>query len=340
VLEQRTRDLRDRRLRYVSLSTDKHVARKASDLLILEYLHRLGPQTTEALYQLLHPTYRNKRSLLYRLAALRNQDNSDYGGPVLSYPTQQRRGASLPDSNYMVYDLTARGQSVLKRAGLHHRYHPVTNGAEWRHDFMGATLASSILIGAQALPDQYAYIYGDEIIERIDGLRTFPVPPYRYTVKAGEERTRNDATLRPDGFIGIRYLPSRTERIFLVENDCNTEPYRSDNLERKTHMHSILSYFTLLSNTENRRKYFGEAKVGVLNLFSHPRAMRSAMALQSELLGDKCKFMLYQTWEAFGDFFRPPPPRIDLFTDPWERVGHERFFINTVDGMPPQGREY
>ena len=330
MFKQRTRDLRDRRLRYVTLSTEKRVARKPSDLLILEYLHRLGPQTTEALYQLLHPIYKNKRSLLYRLAALRNQEDSDYGGPILSYPSQQRRGATLPDNNYMVYDLTDRGLWVLKKAGLDRLYHPVTNGAEWKHDFMGATLAASILIGAKALPDQHEYLYGDEIIERMDGLRSFPVPPYRYPSKGGEERTRDDASLRPDGFLGIRYFPSRVERIFLMENDCHTEPYRSDNLERKTHKHNILSYFALLSNAEIRRTYFGEARVGVLNLFSHPRAMQSAMELQRELLGDICQFMLYQTWEAFGDFFRPPPPRVDLFIDPWERVGHPEFYINQV----------
>jgi hypothetical protein len=51
---------------------------------------------------------------------------------------------------------------------------------------------------------------------------------------------------------------------------------------------------------------------GVLNVFPHPRTMQSAMEVHEELLGNKGNFMLYQTWDAFGDYFRPPPPRPDL----------------------------
>jgi hypothetical protein len=68
-------DSLNRRLRYLSRSTGKHVARQPSDLSILEVLHRFGPQSTEALFELLHPLYTHKRSLLYRLAHLRNEEN-------------------------------------------------------------------------------------------------------------------------------------------------------------------------------------------------------------------------------------------------------------------------
>jgi hypothetical protein len=115
-----------------------------------------------------------------------------------------------------------------------------------------------------------------------------------------------------------------------MEADCRTEPYRSDNVQRKSHKHNILSYNALLSNKDIRRKSFGDARVGVLNIFTHPRAMQSAMELQKELLGDKARFMLYNVWEAFGDYFRPAPPRPDLFYMEWPRVENSPFFIDRV----------
>jgi len=119
-----------------------------------------------------------------------------------------------------------------------------------------------------------------------------------------------------------------SHRIFLVEADCRTEPYRSDNIQRKSHKHNILSYHALLSKGESRRPYFGDARIGVLNVFSYQSAMESAMEVHEELLGDKGVYMLYGVWDAFGDFFRPPPPRPDLFLKSWQRVGQQPAFIS------------
>jgi hypothetical protein len=40
--------------------------------------------------------------------------------------------------------------------------------------------------------------------------------------------------------------------------------------------------------------------------------------------------MLYQTWEAFGDYFRPPPLRPELFSEEWHRVGNTPFLISKL----------
>jgi hypothetical protein len=328
----RTHDILNRRLRYVTHSTGKHVTRRPTDLYILEVLHRLGPQTTDALYQLLYPLYRNKRSLLYRVADLRNQENSDYGGPLIFYPDQQRRGATMPDNNYMVYDVLPRGLKLLKNALLYREHHPSTNGQEWKHDFMVGTIIASIAIPIKADPVRYTFIYPDQVLEDLDGRRSFPVPEYAYVTQTGNQATRHDAVLRPDGLFAIKYADG-TKRIFLLEADCRTEPYRSDNLGRKSHKHTILSYYALLTNRDIRRQHFGDARVGVLNVFTHPRAMQSAMELHEELVGHRGTFMLYKVWDAFGDYFRPPPPRPDLFTSPWERAGpHAPFYINMLSG--------
>ena len=157
-----------------------------------------------------------------------------------------------------------------------------------------------------------------------------PFPLSYLTIECKAESTikiRTGAKLRPDGFFALSY-PDGTKRTFLVEADCDTEPDRSDNLQRKSHKHNILSYNAFLSDGNLRREHFGDARVGVLNVFSVARAMNSAMDVHQEEIGGKGSYMLYKSWETFGDFFRPPPPRPDLFTDAWKRVGQPEAFIS------------
>jgi hypothetical protein len=56
--------------------------------------------------------------------------------------------------------------------------------------------------------------------------------------------------------------------------------------------------------------------------------MGSAMDVHKDELGGKGTYMLYNVWAAFGDFFRPPPPRPDLFNEPWQRVGQPPRFVS------------
>jgi hypothetical protein len=315
------------RPRHVTPPGAERVTRKPTDLSILEVPHRFGPQTAQAIYQILHPLYKSYRAFLKRIEQLRQVANTDYGGPLLFYPPQQCRGALTPERNHMVVDVTPRGERLLKNAGLFREHRPTTNGQEWKHDFMGGTITASIYLSIKEHPERYRFHSEDEVVEKL-GCRMFPVPRYRYKTQSGEEKWREGAVIRPDGFFAIEYLPEKVTRVFLKEENCGTEPYRSDNPERKSYKHSILAYHAFLSNQELRRKYFGEAGLGVLNTFTTEIAMRSAMAVHQEELGSKGTYMLYNVWEAFGDFFRPPPPRPELFREPWQRVGQPPRFIS------------
>jgi hypothetical protein len=63
--------------------------------------------------------------------------------------------------------------------------------------------------------------------------------------------------------------------------------------------------------------------------------MRNVMNIVLELSGGRgSNFMLFRSWPAFGDRFRPPAPCLELFTEPWERAGpHAPFYINTLSGQ-------
>jgi len=323
------------RPRHVTPPGRHHVTRQTTDLSILEVPHRFGPQTVTAVFQILSPLYRSYRAFLRRVELLRQLENTDYGGPLLFYPSQQCRGALTPERNHMVIDVTPRGERLLQNNGLFREHRPTTNNREWRHDFMGGTITASIHLAIKVRPECYRFGYEDEVVERI-GCRAFPVSRYRYKTQNGEEKWRAGAVIRPDGFFSIEYLPEKVTRIFLKEENCGTEPYRSDNTERKSYKHSILQYHAFLANHELRRKFFGEARVAVLNTFTTQTAMRSAMEVHEEELGSKGTYMLYNVWDAFGDFFRPPPPRPDLFHEPWQRVGQPPFSISQAAQAEPR----
>ena len=197
---------------------------------------------------------------------------------------------------------------------------------------MGACVATSLYLGAREHPERYQFLFEDEIVSRLGGVREFRVT-YSYTTRNGTTATR-EAVLRPDGFNGIRYLPTGEERIFIREEDCRTVRNESEDLDVKSHKHNILQYAAFLSSGDTRRRYFGDARVVVLNTFSNLMKMRNVMNLLLELSeGRGSNFMLYRCWPAFDDRFRPPPPCLELFTDPWERAGpHACFYINTLSG--------
>jgi hypothetical protein len=52
------------------------------------------------------------------------------------------------------------------------------------------------------------------------------------------------------------------------------------------------------------------------------------MEVHEELLEDGGAHMLYNVWEDFGDYFKPPPPRPDLFLKSWQRVRNSPRFIS------------
>jgi hypothetical protein len=319
-------------LRDVALSTGKHITREEADLIWFEAIHRLGHQTSSALYELTKRLRRDKQRALHRMRDLRHEKDSDYGGPTLFYPLQQER-ARRPDRNLNVYGITKHAIEALKVSGRYREHTPTTNHNEWKHDFMGACVATSLYFGAREHPDRYEFIFEDEIVSSLGGVRKFRVI-YPFTARDGTTVTR-DAILRPDGFNGIRYLPTSEERIFIREEDCGTERNDSDDRTLKSHKHNLLQYAAFVGDGDNRRRLFSNARVAMLTTFSNPTKMRNVMKLLLELTeGRGSNFMLFQSWPTFGDRFRPSPPRLDLFTEPWARAGpHASFYINTLSGQ-------
>jgi hypothetical protein len=278
------------------------------DLKWFEFIHRLGHQTSEALYQLTIDERKDSQRARDRMASLRHESNSAYGGRTLHYPLKQDY-TRRPDRNYSVYGLTPVAIKVLKEEGLYREGAPTTNNSQWKHDFFGASVATSFYFAAKELG--YRFIFQDEIDV-----------PREYDVTYLHKDKSRTIKLRPDGFMGIEY-PNGEVRLFIREEDCNTETLVSDRPDVKSHKHTMLAYLSLIGQGENRRKHFpGFPRVAVLTTFNSAIRMQSAIELLEELTGGKgSNFMLFKAWEAFGPRFRPPAPEPRLLIDPWLRAG-------------------
>lgn len=308
-------DTLGRRYRDITQSTGKHIIRDLADLDWFEMIHRIGPQTTSALYERTRDVRRSRQDALRRMRDLRHEDDSDWGGPTLAYPLQQTR-TWRPDKNLTVYDITKKAERALRDAGRFHEHAPTTNHNEWKHDFMGSSVAASIYLAT--LRSDCQFIFHDEIVERL-GAKTFGVR-YRFVRRDGSAAER-EAIIRPDGFFGIRY-PNGDERIFIREEDCATERNDTDAPDVKNHKHKMLQYSDFLGRGETRKRYFGDRRVVVLNTFSNPTKMRNVIGLLLDLSkGKGSNFILFRSWEAFGLTFQPPHPDLSLFGE-WERAGN------------------
>jgi hypothetical protein len=182
--EERTHDSLGRRLRDIALSTGKHITCEDADLIWFEAIHRLGHQTSAALYELTKHIRRDKQRALHRMRDLRHEEDSDYGGPTLLYPLQQER-ARRPDRNLNVYGVTKHAIEALKVSGRYREHAPTTNHNEWKHDFMGACVATSLYFGVREHPDRYEFIFEDQIVSRLGACANSasPTPSPRGTAR-------------------------------------------------------------------------------------------------------------------------------------------------------------
>jgi hypothetical protein len=319
-----TRDTLGRRFRDVTQSTGKNIEREQTDLDWFEMIHRIGHQTSSALYERTKADRRNRTWALFRMRDLRHENKSEYGGPTFFFPPRQTY-AHRADRNLIVNDITERAERALEAADRFYRNTPTTNNQQWKHDFMGSTITASIYLAVLQSPS-YKFIFQDEIIARIK-QRSFQFP-YLFKAKDGSSIPKQ-AKLKPDGFFGIRY-PNGEERIFIREEDCATEPNRSGKMDIKNHHDNIQQYTELLREGNRRSAIFGDARVVVLNTFSNPEKMRNVMNLVMELSqGRGSNYQCYHAWPAFGDFFRPPHPDLSLFGE-WGRAGNVPLDIRKI----------
>ena len=69
----------------------------------------------------------------------------------------------------------------------------------------------------------------------------------------------------------------------------------------------------------------------VLNVTSSQRTMESMIKLLGELAPKGNTYQLFQTVEAFGGYFKPPPVLRALLDATWSRAGCEECKVDAIE---------
>ena len=315
-----THDSLGRRRRDIPRSTGKHIRLGNRDLLWLQKLHAHGPLSSSYLYQFAKPIWPNEQANIRRLGDLFHE------GRYLDRPAPQFEILD-PRHNPLVYDLTLVSDKILKDNHLYseHSPTPAASFRHWKHRFMTSCITASIELATIANP-KLRYIPQSEILGKLNAPLRIPI-----TIKNPLTRKKEKRDLIPDAIFAIEYKYPEGKKYlaFFLEADRNTEPNRSYNFERKSYRRTILQYRELISQKLYKSHYGLNAGALVLNVTTSHTHMENLIELTKELsFHNRNNFMLYQGLPDFGYPFKPPPPLLNLITDPWKRAGRDPFHIN------------
>lgn len=299
-------DIIGRRDRITPVSTGKRIILQKRDVVWLKALAEHGALPASYLLQY-YPAKSEKRAK-ERLTDLFHEDNTDDGGAYLSRPPQQWRTI---DSRYneLVYDLAAVGKAVLAKQGLE----PKTGKSPWLHGFMTACITASIELACMARAD-IAFIRGSQILKRANSS-------LRYRL--------NNSTLVPDALFGLEYRQDgkKSYRFYMVEADRGTEPLSSKQSYRKSFKRHLEQYQNYIENTLYKDHLNLTAPLLVLNISASDKRMERLIAHTESYFPQGCKYQLFQSWERFGNNWKPPKPKAALLEGVWRRGGVEGFRI-------------
>ncbi len=306
-------DTTGRRKRTSPRSTGKRVTPQARDIKWFQKLHEHGPLPSSFLYQFAADTHRSEKRAKERLTDLFNEDSTRDGGTYLSRPIQQFRTI---DSRYnqLVYDLTPASEQALKTAGEWSDVNK-SNSGPWLHKFMVSCITASIEL-ATLNRDDIIYIPQTQLLKRAGTSLRYPIELFDHFSK--KEITKD---LIPDAIFGLKYITPQGSRYrcFLVEADRSTEPATSRNFNRKSWQRSLLQYEQYIGQKHYRDHLNLKTTLLVLNVVKDQKRIDQIRKLTPRYAATIRAQLLLQSWEDFGNVFRPPNPNKWLLQEGWSR---------------------
>jgi Replication-relaxation len=317
-------DTSGRRKRTTPCSTGKRVTPQNRDTLWFQKLHEHGPLPSSFLHQYSLDTHKSEKRAKERLTDLFNEDNTPDSGSYLSRPAQQFRTI---DSRYnqLVYDLTPASEKALKAAGQWSSVNKTTSGP-WLHKFMVSCITASIEL-ATLNRDDIIYIPQTQLLKRAG-------TSLRYTVNTFDPSAKKEITkdLIPDALFGLEYKTPKGNRFrcFLVEADRSTEPATSKNFNRKSWQRNLLQYEKYIGEKLYRNHLNLKTSLMLLNIVTDQQRAEQIQRLIPKYAENIREQILFQSWEDFGEVFKPPKPNTIFLDDGWKRAGHSDFRIDQV----------
>ncbi len=322
IQDDRSHDTLQRRRRDRRQPTGKRLTLQERDLLWLQKIHDHGPLSSSFLHAFSSELRRNEKRARDRLTDLFNEDRTPDGGAYLGRPWQQFQTF---DARYqdLVYDLTPAAETALKARGFWSD-HGAHGSGPWVHRYMVASITASIELATLDNPN-VTYIPQQAILERAGTILRHPVPFENPATRKVETRD-----LIPDAVFGLEYRQGsrKSYRFFIVEADRATEPSRSSKFNRKSHLRTILQYRAYVGDGLYKGHLNLTAGMMVLNVTTSDATRDRMIALTNELSERGNTYLLFQTCDHFGRYFKPPKPMSELLSGDWLRAGYEPFQID------------
>jgi hypothetical protein len=266
----------------------------------------------------------NLSGLVGRLNLLQRRPNR-----YLRRPEAQRQFARA-DYRYLIYELGAPGEAVLRELGLWDAaVVRIGDEKQFAHAMMINDTLASLELGVRASPHVRIIPWRD-IYER----QTFPdttragAAPHilpvdiSYTFPSGKrQRVRFDYTSDCHGAFGLEYNGDRPAYRFFSHESEHKNALERGTLEQT----SFLRKFLALRYIHERELY--RSRWGLPNLYhlvtaptrAHLENMKALILRETRGAGDRN--ILFREVPALGDVLRTARPAPELFTEPWERAG-------------------
>ena len=291
------------------------------DLVWLQKLQRHGPLSTSYLLEFTKDLRASDARQKDRLTLLFNEHKNPHGYAYLDRPWQQ---FDTMDARYhqLIYSITATAETALKQAELYTSYGANLDGS-WKHTFMVACITASVEL-ATLQTKNIRYIGQDEILERAQTRLCFPV-----TIDYDGQKITKE--LKPDGLFGLEYHQDGKTyyRFFLLEADRATEPTKAGTYQRKSYQRTILQYREFIGKGLYKDALKLNAGIVSLHVTTSPLRQKNIMNVVQKITPEN-NYLCFQNLPMFGTWFQPPGILYHLFTQPWDRVGAEPFYINRI----------
>jgi len=311
-----------RRSRSQAQSTGKAIKPTERDLIWFAKLHEHGPLSSSFLHAFTKDRWPNEKKAKERFTDLFNEGNTPHNGTYLTRPKQQ---FNTMDARHheLVHDLSKASEKALREKQLWKEERPSLS-SPWRHQYMVACITASIEIATLAHND-ITYIPASAILSRANTSLRFPT-----SVLWPDASKPVEVDLVPDGLFGLEYdtVLGKRYRFFVVEADRGTEVAKTRNFNRKSFVRHILQYRDYVGAGGYREHLKLTAPLCVLNVSNSTVRQERLMTVLEELTGlEGSNYQLFQTYDGFGEVFKPPVLDTAFLEADWKRVRYGGFSI-------------
>jgi len=321
-----SRDSMARRSRSQAQSTGKKVKPTERDLIWFAKLHEHGPLSSSFLDAFTKDRWPNEKKAKERLTDLFNEGNTPHNGTYLTRPKQQ---FNTMDARHheLIHDLSKASEKALREKQLWKEERPSLS-SPWRHQYMVACITASIEIATLAHND-ITYIPASAILGRAKTNLRHPV-----SVLWPDAIKPIESDLVPDGLFGLEYGAGEEKlyRFFVLEADRGTQVAKTKNYNRKSFIRHVLQYREYVGAGDYREHLNLTAPLCVLNVSNSTVREERLMTVLKELTGPEgSNYQLFQTYDGFGEVFKPPVLDTSFLNNGWKRVGGSAIKIDCVE---------